>query len=131
MKHGTIKHYNIHWFETIIFLPLKEKMPDKNIEALNLIKEWTISLLPDSKILLFGSRAKNTHSDDSDFDFMIITKNNLDIQEKNFIKALLRKKLAKQKIPADILIHSEDEIKTKKKVTGHIVRVILQEGIPI
>jgi uncharacterized protein len=106
-------------------------MPDKNIDALQLIKEWTISLLPDSKILLFGSRAKNTYSEDSDFDFMIITKNNLDIQEKNFIKALLRKKLAKQKIPADILIQSEEEIKTKKKVTGHIVRVILQEGIPL
>ncbi|MDD4109795.1 MAG: nucleotidyltransferase domain-containing protein [Prolixibacteraceae bacterium] len=106
-------------------------MPDKNIESLEIIKESTFSLLPDSKILLFGSRAKNTYSEDSDFDFMIITKNNLDILEKNYIKSVLRKKLARQKISADILIQSEDEIKSKKKVNGHIVRVILKEGILI
>jgi len=100
-------------------------------EILKIIKNSTDELLPDSRILLFGSRARQDHSDDSDYDFMIITRNSFDIQQKRYYQSLLRKKLAKHKIPADILIQSEEEIRIKKEIIGHIVREIIKEGIAI
>lgn len=104
-------------------------MTDKNNEAIDIIKDSTFRLLPDSRILLFGSRARQDNDVDSDFDFLIITKNTIDIQTKRSYKSLLRKTLAKHKIPADILIQSEDEILTKKEINGHIIRSIIKEGI--
>ncbi len=100
-------------------------------EILKIIRDSTNELLPDSRILLFGSRARQDHSDDSDYDFMIITRDSFDIQQKRYYQSQLRKKLAKYKIPADILIQSEEEINVKKEIIGHIVREIIKEGITI
>lgn len=104
--------------------------PDRN-NSLQIIKNSTSELLPDSRIILFGSQARQDNSENSDYDFMIITKNSFDIQQKRFYQSLLRKKLASYKIPADIFIQSEEEVKIKKNITGHIVREILKEGIAI
>ena len=41
--------------------------------ALEVIKKSVNELLPESTILLFGSRARRDHSNESDFDLMIIT----------------------------------------------------------
>ncbi len=98
---------------------------------MKIIKNSTDELLPDSRILLFGSRARQDHSDDSDYDFMIITINSFDIQQKRYYQSQLRKKLAKHKIHADIIIQSEEEIRIKKEIIGHIVRETIKEGIAI
>ncbi len=90
-----------------------------------------MELFPDCRVLLFGSRARQDNSSDSDYDFLIVTKNDIEIQQKRLYKSLLRKKLARHKIPADILIQSENEIFIKEKITGHIVRRIIKEGILI
>ncbi len=107
-------------------------MVNNNIsEVIEVIKNSTNEILPGSRILLFGSRARRENSKDSDYDFMIITKGTFDIKQKRFLQSQLRKKLARQKIPADILIQSEEEIITKKELTGHIVREIIKEGVAI
>jgi uncharacterized protein len=107
-------------------------MVNDNInEVIEIIKNSTNELLPGSRILLFGSRARQQNSKDSDYDFMIITKDTLDIKQKWFLQSQLRKKLARHRIPADILIQSEDEIITKKEIVGHIVREIMKEGVAI
>ena len=106
-------------------------MINNNKETFGIIKSTTKKLLPDGRILLFGSRAGLDYSDNSDYDFLIITKDTIDIQTKKFYKSLLRKKLAKHKIPADILIQSESEIQVKKQITGHILRDIIKERILI
>ena len=100
-------------------------------DSIKIIKDSTKELLPGSRILLFGSRARKDYSNDSDYDFLIITRDTYDIQQKMQYQSLLRKKLAKHKIPADILIQSEAEIKIKKEIIGHIVRRIMKEGISI
>ena len=43
----------------------------------------------------------------------------------------MRKELAKYKVPADILIQSEEEINSKREIPGHIVKQVLQEGISL
>jgi hypothetical protein len=81
--------------------------------------------------LLFGSRARHDNTAESDFDLMIITKDIHDIRELRLYKSLIRKKLAQNRIPADIIIQSEAEVNIKKEIIGHIVRQILKEGIPL
>ncbi len=95
------------------------------------IKDVCHQILPGSRVLLFGSRARQDYTFDSDFDFLIITTQELSINQKLKYKAKIRRILAKYKIPADILIQSDSEIKIKKSITGHIVKQALDEGVRI
>ncbi len=99
--------------------------------ALKIIRESVDEFLPDSSIFLFGSRARHDYSEESDYDLMIVTENAQDTRERRLIKAIIRKKLARNKIPADIIIQTSAEVESNKKITGHIVRQVLKEGIPI
>jgi uncharacterized protein len=106
-------------------------MINNNLNPIYIIKEVVNKYIPDSRILLFGSRARSDNNDNSDYDFLVITKNTLDIYEKRTLKTTLRKELAKFKVPADILIQSEEEINLNKEITGHIVKQVLKEGVPL
>jgi len=96
-----------------------------------IIKEITLLFFPTCVVLLFGSRARKDFSEDSDYDFIIITENDYSIVEKRNYKAKIRKLLAQHKIPADILIQSNKEVEIKKQITGHIVKQAINEGIQI
>lgn len=106
-------------------------MINNNSNTLSIIREITNRIIPGSRILLFGSRARKDNTTESDYDFLVITKQTIDIREKRTLKSLLRKELARLKIPADILIQSEDEINAKKEITGHILKQVMKEGIAL
>jgi predicted nucleotidyltransferase len=106
-------------------------MVNNNSRSLSIIKNTANKILPDCKILLFGSRARKDSTNDSDFDFLVITKETFDIRKKRALKSIMRKELARFKIPADILIQSEDEINFKKEITGHILKQVLKEGVAL
>lgn len=99
--------------------------------ALKIIRESVDELLPDSSIFLFGSRARRDYSEESDYDLMIVTESAQNSMERRLVKAMIRKKLARNKIPADIIIQTKAEVELNKKITGHIVRQVLKEGIPL
>ncbi len=102
-----------------------------NTNATELIQDTIHRLVPNSSIILFGSRARKDHDIDSDYDLLIVGQYEMPIREKRVLKALIRKELAKHKIPADIFIQSEDEIAKKKEIPGHILRQILKEGVSL
>jgi len=106
-------------------------MVNNSKETLSIIRNAAISLFPECKVLLFGSRARNDNSTENDYDFLVITRNTIDVRKKRFLKSQLRNELAKYKIPADILIQSEEEIQIKKEITGHILRQVMKEGVAI
>lgn len=81
------------------------------------------------EIILFGSRARGDSSGKSDHDIMIVMKNNLTIREKMALSSLLRKKLAKKGIDADLIIKSKEELNYYRTKIGNIVREVLKEGI--
>jgi uncharacterized protein len=99
--------------------------------TLSIIREIATRFVPGCKVLLFGSRARKEEALDSDYDFLVITQQTIDIREKRTLQSMMRKELAKFKIPADILIQSEDEINSKKEITGHILKQVLNEGVAI
>ena len=100
-------------------------------DAVKIIRDSVNEFLPDCSIVLFGSRARLDNTEDSDYDLMIITENAYENKELRLLKALIRRKLARNRIPADIFIQSKAELEINKKITGHIVRQVLKEGIPI
>jgi uncharacterized protein len=106
-------------------------MINNNSNTLSLIRETVSTFIPHSRVLLFGSRARKDNSNYSDYDFLVITKDTIDIRKKRTLKSLLRKELAKYKIPADILIQSEEEINSKKQITGHILKQVIREGVAL
>ncbi len=106
-------------------------MINNNSNTLSIIRKTASKFIPGSKILLFGSRARRDNSNDSDYDFLIITRDTIEIHKKRTLKSQIRKELAKFKIPADILIQSEEEINSKKEIPGHILKQVLQEGVAL
>lgn len=106
-------------------------MRNTDSNAFIIIREITNKVIPDSKVLLFGSRARSDYNHDSDYDFLVITKENFDIRKKRNLKSLIRRELAKFKIPADILIQSAEEVYYKKDIPVHIVNQVMQEGVVI
>ena len=105
-------------------------MSDKTI--LEIIKTTVLGLLPDARILLFGSRARGDYNKNSDFDILIITPQTFALEEKKDWKIKIKKALLKTlTIPVDILINSEKEIFSKKELPGHTIRWAMKEGIPI
>ena len=93
------------------------------------IKAISRSYISDADILLFGSRAKGNHSDESDYDILIITDQNISIEQKTPLRTSIRKSLLSKGIRSDILIQSKAEIEKKKRLPGHFIRSILNEAI--
>ncbi len=106
-------------------------MNNTNSNSLSVIKEIASKIIPDCRILLYGSRARKDNTIDSDYDFLVITKETMDVRKKRALKSMMRKELAQFRIPADILIQSEDEINSKKEITGHIIKQVLREGVAL
>lgn len=94
-----------------------------------LIKKTILELLPDSKIMLFGSRARQTYTTESDYDILIIINQDLTPSEKMPLRTIIRKSLLKLGILSDIIIQSHNEISIKKNLPGHIIKTILHEGV--
>ena len=96
------------------------------------IKSTIRPYLPDSRILLFGSRARGTGDSHSDYDLMIITPNGLTQKEKLSNSSILHKAIVKAiHAPIDLLIYSEEEIQEKQVLPGHIVRTVIREGVAL
>ena len=106
-------------------------MVNNSSNTLSIIRETVDKFIPDCKVFLFGSRARKDYSIDSDYDFLVITKDTIDIRRKRTLKSMIRKELAKFKIPADILIQSEEEMNAKKQITGHILKQVFREGVAL
>jgi predicted nucleotidyltransferase len=100
-----------------------------NDQIIEVIKKTAHEYLPDTEVLLFGSRARNEASSESDYDILIISKTELSPKEKLPLRTKIRKSLLLLGIRSDILIQSSLEVDKKKKLPGHILRKILREAI--
>ena len=93
------------------------------------IKEIAKDYFSDADVMLFGSRANKTATNESDYDVLIITSHFLTPEKKTPIRTQIRKDLLKIGIRSDILIQSRIEIEKKKKLPGHLIRNIMRDAI--
>ena len=77
-------------------------------------------------IILFGSRARGDFENTSDYDILIILKNDLDMKEKIALSASLRKILAQNGIDADIILKTQNEVDYYKNKVGNVVKSALE-----
>lgn len=100
-----------------------------NVQIIEKIKKITKYYFSDADVMLFGSRANKTATDDSDYDVLIITSQFLPPEKKTPLRTQIRKDLLKIGVRSDILIQSRVEIEKKKKLPGHIIRNIMRDAI--
>ena len=83
------------------------------------------------KILLFGSRARNEFNQDSDWDLLIILKQNISREDKIEISFQIGMALAKKDITSDIIIRSRAEVKKFMKRVNSVTKTAIKEGVPL
>ncbi len=93
------------------------------------IKSIIQNIIPNSKVLLFGSRAKKTNHPYSDYDLLVVIKETLPEIQKRVIRRTIRVALAKLHLGFDIVLQSEKEVEEKKELPGHIVREALKHAV--
>jgi predicted nucleotidyltransferase len=80
--------------------------------------------------MLFGSRARGDHDHLSDYDLLIITRETFTPEEKILWSTRLNVAIVEaMHLPVDLLINSEEEVKQKLELPGHIIGSIMREGV--
>ena len=82
-------------------------------------------------IILFGSRALGNARPGSDWDFIVVCKDVLGRKEKTDIWLNINRKLAEQRIDADVLIKSEPDFEKDKFDTGKVTYYAVKHGVSV
>ncbi|RKX63617.1 MAG: nucleotidyltransferase domain-containing protein [Thermodesulfobacteriota bacterium] len=104
---------------------IEEKIKEK---VYKIFREANVGI---NRIILFGSRARGDWERGSDWDILIVVNKELTRNEKMTLSHLIRKELAEEYIPCDVIIKSEKEIEYYKNFFGTVTYEALKEGIEI
>lgn len=103
-------------------------MKDKNLDLIKSI----VKSCGDYEVLLFGSRARGDNKQDSDYDIIVVSKDNMDYKTKLDIRSNIHKAIVhKLHVSCDVLMQSEKELMIKKEHLGNIVNYASREWIKI
>jgi predicted nucleotidyltransferase len=97
-------------------------MPDKTLEK---IIEKILEVITPDKIILFGSRAKETAEDDSDYDLLVIKSG---LENKREISKKLYRNMLGTNASVDIILEKPEVVERYKEAAGFIYKFALQEG---
>ena len=84
-----------------------------------------------SAIILFGSRARENYSENSDYDLLLIIEEMLSTQEMRKIQVDIRKKLALQGIDADVLVRTKNIVEEYRDKKGNVIYNAIREGVQL
>ena len=80
------------------------------------------------KIILFGSRARGDHRKDSDWDILLVIKQEITQQLKDELFKSITEKLSHYLIPCDLIIKSVEDLEFYKNFYGTVTYEALKEG---
>lgn len=101
-------------------------MQDRNLIK---IKKVIKNIFPECKIILFGSKAYGDADELSDYDILVIVKQDLSIKEKRYYASFIQKKLAS--IPLDVIVKTEMDIPKHLKRIESVVKEAIEMGVVI
>jgi len=106
------------------------------MEKLNKIKEIILDECKKEgvcveKIILFGSRARGDNREGSDFDIMVILKDEIDFKLKRLLITKIKRILAFERIPNDIIFYSSNYFCETKMDRGSLSYYVNKEGMVI
>ena len=105
-----------------------ENIKDIKREILEVLDEVGVSA---SRIILFGSRARGDSTSQSDWDFLIISGEDVSREEKRKIAHRVRRRLAESYLTCDVIVKSEQEVEERRNSIGSVVKGVMEEGLPI
>jgi predicted nucleotidyltransferase len=79
------------------------------------------------KIILFGSRARGDHKKDSDWDILLVIKQEITQQLKDELFRSITEKLSHYLIPCDLIIKSVEDLEFYKNFYGTVTYEVLKE----
>jgi len=79
-----------------------------------------------TRIILFGSRAREDHRPDSDVDLLIIYDGQ---QSKRDVKLRIRRLLRERDFSLDIFVVTSDEFERQKEIVSTVGRTAAREGV--
>ena len=100
-------------------------------KKLSKIKNQVKRLIPGSRVILFGSRARGDGDSRSDYDIMVISDKHLGVKEKRQFAGKIRRELAMMGIPVDVLVKSEMDVSYYRNKIGNLVREAVTTGIAL
>ncbi len=95
------------------------------------VKKVVQSIAPKSEIILFGSRARKTASEDSDWDFLILLPSDVEPNIKRKIKDLLYEIELETNSVISCIIRTKEEWHSKKFMNVPLRREIKRDGITL
>lgn len=81
--------------------------------------------------LLFGSRARGEARPDSDWDFLVIVDRKPERSVRLYLETRIGVRLVLARMPADVLILSEEEFANQREDTGYIAYYAARENIAL
>ncbi len=78
-----------------------------------------------ARVVLFGSRARNAHREDSDLDFLVIEDR---VDSKLAEMVALRDALPPLGVPVDVVVVSREEVELRGSRPGTLIHRALSEG---
>ena len=82
-------------------------------------------------ILLFGSRARGDAGVESDWDFLVLTENDISFADRKAVVTEVQRKLAALRIPNDIVIRSVRQFDVMKGLPDTVSAHALREGVHV
>jgi predicted nucleotidyltransferase len=106
---------------------------DKNISKIRKSVDENITKagLTLKKLILFGSRARKSHDEFSDYDILIVVGEEISVEMKMSLFMAINNELAKKLIPSDIIIKSEKEFIEYSEKMGTVTYEAQKEGVAI
>ena len=89
-----------------------------NQEQINEITKRIVGHFKPQKIILFGSYANGTPTEESDLDLLIIKDSDIPSRLQN---RKVRKMLSDLKIPVDVIVKTSEEFQTYKDIIGTVI----------
>ena len=110
-----------------------EKILDKNLEIAKKIitEEVERAGYKVDRIILFGSRAKGNYKEGSDWDFFVLIDNNIFKEDLKIILRNIRRRMALNGIPNDIVVKSKEIYLNQIDDAGFLSYYVNKEGVSL
>jgi predicted nucleotidyltransferase len=103
-------------------------MKDTNLDLIKSI----VRSCGDYEVYLFGSRARGDNRPGSDYDIIVVSKDDMDYKTKLNIRSKINKMIANNlHVPSDVLMQSENELARKKELIGNVIRYASKEWVKL
>lgn len=83
------------------------------------------------QVFLFGSRARGGAHPESDWDFLVVVDQKPERSIRLRLETRIGVRLVLARMPADVLILSEEEFASQKEDTGYVAYYAVRESIPL